>query len=579
MIHLLPRGFLLKKGQHSFFKNDFVFLLSITTFLLFCIYTILIYNSYQNYQKTTKNKLEQTALKLDLSLKDIFDETTFFINHLGRKIVKHNPQNLKFIYRLLKKASGNEGSKKKFLSWTLFDWLSPDNLRVVNERLGVDSESPPNMSHREHTWKSRKSPWTLQMSSPGIGNPSGLWVVPAGMGITNPAGKFLGIIVVGFNIASLNLYLEEHFKGENVSFVILDESYKPVFHSSDNLFDESRDFHYKEIDGITSWRSESGFLQHPLYHKSLKYSYYYKIKGYPYIILTGFSTAIAQEGLYNTIFPRIVEFLFMILFCFIILYIHHQKIVKAAKTSDQARKDFKQKIIEQLQWHIDLIYQYSETFLKFLKEELDIPISKEKQIEFILEIQNASLYLKQFPSNILEKSYIDVQKSIQDAILIQSRNAFIKNVLIIQELEKNLPLFYANEIAFKQIIVSLLSHAFENITTSGSIKISASLSYNQKNKFLNIVVMDNGIGLSEEDFERISQKFNNNFMGSIDGTSLSMPSILNLVKLHEGTCNVSNLEGKGRTVTLKFPYLKPQDICQQDLSTKTLKKSFLRIVK
>ncbi len=583
MLRLFPKGFLLKRKQKAFFKNEFIILLSVTGFFLLCVYSVLIYNAYENYQKTTRNKLEQAALRTDLALRGIFDENGLFMLYLGNQIASRNNPDLKFIYRFLKSASGNEYCtkqflSKQFLSWSLFDWLSPDNLRLVNEKMGITTSSAPNMSYREHTWKCRKSPWTLQMSSPGVGNPSGLWVVPAGMGITNKEGKFLGIIVVGFNISTLTLYLEEHLKGEGVSFMILDESNRPIFYSSDNLFDDSDRQQQKEMGGVALGPDKSGLLKHSLSHNSLKYSYYYKMKEYPYVILTGLSTANINHGLYSTIFPRVIEFLFMIMFCFIILYIHHRKIIKATTSSDQARKDFMQKIIHQLQWHIDLIHQHSNVLLKFFKKEIDVSISKEKQIELVSGIQDAVLHLKQFPSNIVEKSYIDVQKAIQEATLIQSRNALTKKVLITHELEKNLPSFYANEVAFKQIIISLISQALENVSALGMINISTALTYDQSNKFLTIFVMDNGFGLSEDDLERISKKFNDEPLESIDGTSLSMPAILNLVKLHEGTCEISAARGKGRTVILKFPYLEEKITTSSPSAEKDKKKPFLKIV-
>jgi signal transduction histidine kinase len=147
-------------------------------------------------------------------------------------------------------------------------------------------------------------------------------------------------------------------------------------------------------------------------------------------------------------------------------------------------------------------------------------------------------------------SYIDVNKTIKKSIIIHSKNALIKNILISHRLQPELPLLYADEFYINQIIVELIAQALGYLPNKGNIIISTEFVESENNNFINIIIEDDSFGLSEQDLTRISKKFQANF---IEDTNLATTSILELIKLHGGTCSIKSEWNKGRKVIINFP--------------------------
>ncbi|MFT4245171.1 MAG: HAMP domain-containing sensor histidine kinase [Micrococcaceae bacterium] len=99
-------------------------------------------------------------------------------------------------------------------------------------------------------------------------------------------------------------------------------------------------------------------------------------------------------------------------------------------------------------------------------------------------------------------------------------------------------------IAVKNIIDNAIAYSPENT----SIGISAK----QEAGYVNIMIIDRGIGLSEEDQERIFERF---YQVSQDntGTGLGLSIAKNVVSAHGGSINVWSRSGKGSTFTIKLP--------------------------
>ena len=105
------------------------------------------------------------------------------------------------------------------------------------------------MSDRQYCLKSPKKPWTLQLSHPVLGNPSGSWVIPAGTGIVNDGGKYLGSVVIGFNLPELESMVEQRLN-DPISFIVLDEDMNIILQSQDNRLihnNDDRQFRKKNI--------------------------------------------------------------------------------------------------------------------------------------------------------------------------------------------------------------------------------------------------------------------------------------------------------------------------------------------
>lgn len=93
--------------------------------------------------------------------------------------------------------------------------------------------------------------------------------------------------------------------------------------------------------------------------------------------------------------------------------------------------------------------------------------------------------------------------------------------------------FHADQIKIKQILQNLLSNAlkFRAENRAPIIQVRAW----EDSNFLHIAIEDNGIGISEENFDEVFQKFtriNNN--GEFEGSGLGLSIVANYIKRHQG---------------------------------------------
>ena len=110
---------------------------------------------------------------------------------------------------------------------------------------------------------------------------------------------------------------------------------------------------------------------------------------------------------------------------------------------------------------------------------------------------------------------------------------------------------YADERAFKQILINLLSNAVKFTEEDGRIEISCRAS---ETAFL-LEVRDNGCGIDEEDLQRVLEPFGQggNALRTSEGTGLGLSISKSLAELHGGALTIEPAEDQGTRVILSLP--------------------------
>ena len=107
----------------------------------------------------------------------------------------------------------------------------------------------------------------------------------------------------------------------------------------------------------------------------------------------------------------------------------------------------------------------------------------------------------------------------------------------------------ADEKLLRTIIVNLLSNSIKYSPKGGNINLSI-----RKNGGIAINIKDEGIGISDEDQEKLFQPF---FRGrnieNIPGTGLGLSILLRAVQLHKGDISFNSEIGKGTNFIIKLP--------------------------
>ena len=127
-----------------------------------------------------------------------------------------------------------------------------------------------------------------------------------------------------------------------------------------------------------------------------------------------------------------------------------------------------------------------------------------------------------------------------------------KNIELIVRIEPADFKMVADATKIKQILYNLLSNAVKFTPDNGKVEIEAY----QQDQFLQIRIRDNGIGIKEEDQERVFVEFeqvDNSYQRMYEGTGLGLPLTKKLVEMHDGQIFLSSKEGAGTEIVVTLP--------------------------
>ena len=112
---------------------------------------------------------------------------------------------------------------------------------------------------------------------------------------------------------------------------------------------------------------------------------------------------------------------------------------------------------------------------------------------------------------------------------------------------------------FDKIIMNILSNAFKFTPENGNITVRVSCDIlHEKDKYAEIRISDTGIGIKEEEQDRIFERFyqiRNNVNNSNVGTGIGLHLTRSLVELHHGTVtSQKNASGPGSCFIIRIPF-------------------------
>lgn len=183
----------------------------------------------------------------------------------------------------------------------------------------------------------------------------------------------------------------------------------------------------------------------------------------------------------------------------------------------------------------------------------------EKDKSLIKEIQDASQELSIFIQGILDysKSSNLLQESkeniyVLDLVLDVVKQSFATTEMkLIIDIDSHIML-YSNAIALKQIFINLITNALKyNDSPHPEIEIKAK----ETKASLCISVLDNGIGIAAEDFDRIFNLFetaSERDRNGEKGTGIGLPTVKSLVTALDGTIAVKSTIGIGSEFIICF---------------------------
>jgi signal transduction histidine kinase len=148
---------------------------------------------------------------------------------------------------------------------------------------------------------------------------------------------------------------------------------------------------------------------------------------------------------------------------------------------------------------------------------------------------------------------IEIEEAFRIVFETQEQNIKKKNILLIKEIDQNVSI-YADEKLIGIVLANIVGNAIKYTNAGGMIKISAeNIVLGESDKGLvNIIIEDEGVGISEENLERIENKEMFSTPGTMRefGIGLGLFLSRDLITMNEGKLKIKSEKGKGTTVSI-----------------------------
>ncbi len=150
----------------------------------------------------------------------------------------------------------------------------------------------------------------------------------------------------------------------------------------------------------------------------------------------------------------------------------------------------------------------------------------------------------------MQKTTMDILAELEEAVLIYGEKAKHDNIEIVYNAPEMLPFVMGDKNRLKQVFINVIDNAIKYSDPNGTVTVEAT--YDDEAHFIQIVVADNGCGISKADLPKVKTKFfkaNHTRRGS--GIGLAVAD--EIISMHNGTLTVMSEENVGTTVVIRLP--------------------------
>ncbi|CAN0462544.1 unnamed protein product, partial [Discosporangium mesarthrocarpum] len=235
--------------------------------------------------------------------------------------------------------------------------------------------------------------------------------------------------------------------------------------------------------------------------------------------------------------------------------------METAKIANKSKSEFLANMSHELRTPLNAIIGFSE----IMQNEMFGEIGNEHYSEYARDIHESGMHLLYVINDILDLSKIEAGKlsaalaeveisdAIEASVRLVRQTAADANVTVDTRLSVSLPVIQVDQRMLKQMLMNLLSNAIKFSPSGARIRISARQT---DPDFVEIAVVDSGIGISARDLPRVLEPFvqaDHPVLPRETGTGLGLPLTKSLAELHGGTFRLWSRIGMGTRAVLRLP--------------------------
>ncbi|MDO5840199.1 MEDS domain-containing protein [Methanosarcina mazei] len=246
---------------------------------------------------------------------------------------------------------------------------------------------------------------------------------------------------------------------------------------------------------------------------------------------------------------------------------------KDAEATNRAKNSFIMNMSHELRTPLNSVIGFSDLLLEGAFGPMNTKQSKYVNNILIsgknlLEIINNLLDISRLEAGEKTLKYedVDVASLIGEVRMNLLSPASVKKINVELKIDPSVGNVEADISKLRQILYNLVSNAIKFTPARGKVVISAC----KKEGVLEVKVSDNGIGISEDSYEKIFMPFtqaDSSAARGYGGAGLGLFIVRNFVDLHGGDISVDSEVGKGSTFTFTIP-AKPENTSLQENETK-----------
>ena len=221
------------------------------------------------------------------------------------------------------------------------------------------------------------------------------------------------------------------------------------------------------------------------------------------------------------------------------------------------RKEFVADVSHELKTPITSIMGYADTLL-------DGEYDNETQKEFLKIISSEARRMARLVTDLLDLSKMDsnkkkikktsfdlglLAKDCQEKLAIETKK---KKHDVECFVTADVPPVYADKDDIQRVILNILTNSIKYTSDGGKIKIYVGFVYSDAY----IKIIDNGIGIPEEDLNRIFERFyrvDKSRTREMGGTGLGLSIAKEILDKNGGSIDIKSQVGKGTEVVIKIP--------------------------
>lgn len=232
---------------------------------------------------------------------------------------------------------------------------------------------------------------------------------------------------------------------------------------------------------------------------------------------------------------------------------------QAAERASAQKSEFLARISHEIRTPLNAILGFAEVIM----DERFGPVGNDRYRDYMKDIHRSGEHVMSLVNDLLDLSKIeagkmemtftavDANSCVADCVSLMQPQAGRARVIMRLSLSQHLPKIIADERAFKQIVLNILSNAVKYNETGGQVIVSTART---DAGYAVVRIRDTGVGMSESDVQIALEPFGQiHTSRTTTGTGLGLPLTKALVEANRANFTIKSRKGEGTLVEVAFP--------------------------